>query len=280
MRVPWRKPRDRARWLPIYLRVGRRRSGQSHRSRSKVRAPDANSDYIFHVRSRRASPRRSRSSARPRVAPGPPALGLPNAIEHASRRLIARIPRARATRRAHDANISSASDASIARSPRRRLARCLPANRARRRLGSRPRSMRALDVRAVVLRRARPRADARSRASMRSARVRVASTDAPTTRPTTRVRKRRPRRRARRERPRSRTVRRALCLVMRVSNGLKSCSNTSLVALLAKYWLNPSPTPATDFRPGKRRREDASAAQCATRRTTERATTRASARER
>ena len=69
MRVPWRKPRDRARWLPIYLRVGRRRSGQSHRSRSKVRAPDANSDYIFHVRSRRASPRRSRSSARPRVAP-------------------------------------------------------------------------------------------------------------------------------------------------------------------------------------------------------------------
>lgn len=73
---------------------------------------------------------------------------------------------------------------------------------------------------------------------------------------------------------------RALCLVMRVSNGLKSCSNTSLVALLAKYWLNPSPTPATDFRPGKRRREDASAAQCATRRTTERATTRASARER
>jgi hypothetical protein len=140
LRVPWRKPRDRARWLPIYLRVGRRRSGQSHRSRSKVRAPDANSDYIFHVRSRRASPRRSRSSARPRVAPGPPALGLPNAIEHASRRLIARIPRARATRRAHDANISSASDASIARSPRRRLARCLPANRARRRLGSRPRS--------------------------------------------------------------------------------------------------------------------------------------------
>jgi len=280
--VPWRKPRDRARWLPIYLRVGRRRSGQSHRSRSKVRAPDANSDYIFHVRSRRASPRRSRSSARPRVAPGPPALGLPNAIEHASRRLIARIPRARATRRAHDANISSASDASIARSPRRRLARCLPANRARRRLGSRPRSMRALDVRAVVLRRARPRADARSRASMRSARVRVASTDAPTTRPTTRVRKRRPRRRARRERPRSRTVgvRRALCLVMRVSNGLKSCSNTSLVALLAKYWLNPSARARTDFRPGKRRREDASAAQCATRRTTERATTRASARER
>lgn len=36
-------------------------------------------------------------------------------------------------------------------------------------------------------------------------------------------------------------MRRALCLVMRVSNGLKSCSNTSLVALLAKYWLNPSP---------------------------------------
>ena len=75
-------------------------------------------------------------------------------------------------------------------------------------------------------------------------------------------------------------MRRALCLVMRVSNGLKSCSNTSLVALLAKYWLNPSLARATDFRPGKRRREDASAAQCATRRTTERATTRASARER
>ena len=232
----------------------------------------------------RASPRRSRSSARPRVAPGASRLRASERDRTRRHDASPRASRARArdTTRARSADVSSASDASTARSPRRRLARCVPANRARRRLGSRPRSMRALDVRAVVHRRARPRADARSRASMRSARVRVAS-DGRTYYTTDDARQKETAsatRASRSGRGRGRWRASCLCLAMRDTNRLQSCSNTSLVALLAKYWLNPSLARATDFRPGKRRREDASAAQCATRRTTERATTRASARER